>query len=193
MKKEKQLSEHERISNIEKQLEGIPASSEVATIVDYKLNEFVRLGGISTLGTASVSTPLIQSLPSSALSALIAAILTFSNFLSELDKIREKIQMILDTIQPPDPGTGGMPVPRPVPPTPGTQKMRQALEVIAAAKEAAQKAEPESAKDSLKEAKDLLSHEDVRVEFRKLHQVTSWYDILEELQAAIDYLEGICK
>ena len=28
----------------------------------------------------------------------------------------------------------------------------------------------------------------MRVEFRKLRQVTSWYDILEELQAAIDYL-----
>jgi len=193
MKKEKQLSEHERIRNIEEQLKDIPASPDVAAIVDYKINEFVRLGGIASLDTALISTPLIQSLPSSALSALIAAILTFKNFLSELDKIREKIQTILDTIQPPDPGIHGMPVPQPVPPTPGTQKMRQALEVIAAAKEAAQNAEPESAKDSLKEAKDLLSHEDVRVEFRRLRQVTSWYDILEELQAAIDYLERICK
>ncbi|WAC02197.1 hypothetical protein N7U66_20970 [Lacinutrix neustonica] len=51
----------------------------------------------------------------------------------------------------------------------------------------------ESAKDSLKEAKDLLKHESVRVEFRRIRQITTWYDILEEVQAVIDYLEKICK
>ena len=189
-----QKSEHERICDLEEQMaainaKGFPGISEVASLVNYKLAEFVRLEGARTLG----STPLLPFLPPLDLSTLFATITTFAKYLTESDRVKAKVQAILDTIQPPDPGDLDLPVPPPVPPTPGTQKMRQALEVIEAAKQAAENLEPESARDSLKEAKDLMKDPDVRREFRRLRAARSWYDILEELQAMIDYLDGVSK
>jgi hypothetical protein len=96
-------------------------------------------------------------------------------------------------LQPPDPGELDMPVPPPTPPTPATTRLRQILAVLRAAKTAAENLEPESARDSLREAKDIMRHETVRQVFRDLKAGRSWYDILEELQDAIDYLDNVSR
>lgn len=188
MKKEESLLEKERLDRVEKRLESAVSTYETAALFDYKLSEFIRLGTFNLFKNPPQVSPVIPH----AMSSVFSAVITYLNFLSEMDKIKNKIQAVLNTLQPPMPGPG-LPIPPPVPPTPGTRKMRQVLEVITAAKDMAGNAEPKLAKDSLKEAKELLKDESVKNEFRQIRQVNSWYDILEELQAVMDYLENICK
>jgi hypothetical protein len=166
-----------------------PGDLRAAAIAHYKIAEFARLEAPALIGGAG--GPMYSS--PGLVSGLLAAINSFSELLDEFDEIKDKIQRVLDVLQPPDPGELDMPVPPPTPPTPATTRLRQILAVLRAAKTAAENLEPESARDSLREAKDIMRHETVRQVFRDLKAGRSWYDILEELQDAIDYLDNVSR
>ena len=200
MSKSKTKSDRKRLKRLEKRLSSLeenphPGQLETAALVDYKLSEFVRLGGILSMPSmpnqmAAWLPPVASPVASSVVFAVIA---TFSDLLKEIDRIKGKIQAALDTLQPFNPGSPTEPITPPPPPTPGTQKMREAMRKLGEAKAAAENLEPETAREKLKQAKDLMKHRDVRTEFRRIRQARSWYDILEELQRSIDYLDGILK
>ncbi|WAC02196.1 hypothetical protein N7U66_20965 [Lacinutrix neustonica] len=137
MKKEGSLSEKERLELVEERLESAVSTYETAVLFDYKLSEFIRLSGFKDFQNPPILSPKIPY----ALPGVFSAVITYLNFITEMDKIKTKIQNVLNVLQPPMPGPG-LPIPPPVPPTPGTRKMRQVIEVITAAKTAADNAEP---------------------------------------------------
>jgi len=161
-----------------------------AAIAHYKIAEFARLELPSLIARASPSRFYDVPVPPH----LFAAIASFLNFIAEIETIRDKkIQAFLDVLQPPDPGEGGMPVVPPVGPTEASQKLREVLRLLAAAKAAAENLDPETARAKLKEAKDLMREKAVRQAFRDKQSGSSWYDILVELQHAIDFLNRVLK
>lgn len=167
--------------------------NRAAVIADYKIAQFSRLQLPALMASPAMAGGLTPFIPIDWLLDLLKSIRTYADWVKECDKIKAKIQKALDTLQPPPQDHPlGLVVP-PVPPTPGTTRLRQILEVIDAAKTAAGNMEPNSARDSLKEAKDMMHHNSVKAEFRRLNDVDGWYDILEELQDAIDYLERVSR
>lgn len=179
--------------NVEDTSALIAGDNRAAMIADYKISQFSRLQLPGLIASPAMAGCLTPHIPFDWLLDLLKSIRTYADWVKECDKIKAKIQKALDILQPPDAGEPGMPVVPPVPPTPGTTRLRQILEVIDAAKTAAGSMEPDSARDSLKEAKDMMHHDSVKAEFRRLNDVDGWYDILEELQDAIDYLERVAR
>lgn len=187
-----------RVANIEKTDHAI-AEAYAAAIADYKINEFVRLDLPGLMPIAAAGPFLAPGGPPAPQGApanwweILKAIENWVDWEKEVDKIKGKIQNILDALQPP-PGNGnGEVVIPPKPPTPGTTRLRQILEVLEAVKEAAENLEPDSARDNLKEAKGMMHDEAVKAEFLKLKAGKSWYDILKEMQDAIKFLDCVAK
>lgn len=159
--------------------------SRAAAISDYKIAEFARLDlpGLMFPGPGGGAAP-----PLDWWIELMKGIHSYSDWVKEYDKIKAKIERAVKVVIPPAEEPGGVILP-PQRLRPGQNKLRQVLEVLKAAKEAADNLEPESARDSLREAKGLMLDEDVRAEFRRITAGRVWYDILEEMQDAIDYLD----
>lgn len=169
--------------------------ARAAVIADYKIAQFARLQLPGLVASPAMSGCLIPTFPvlPDWLLDLPKSVRTYADWVKECDKIKTKIQKALDTLQPPPSNGLDLPVVPPVPPTPGTTRMRRILEIIDAAKTDAGNMKPDAARDKLKEAKSIMHHDSVKAEFRRLNDAEGWYDILEELQDAIDYLERVSK
>lgn len=165
-------------------------AGQAAAISDFKIAQFARLDLPGLMRPAPAGGA--AALPLDWWLDLMKRIRSYADWSKECDRIRDKISSVLKVLNPPMPGPG-MPIPPPPRPTPGKTKLSQVLEVLKAAKEAADNLEPGSARDSLREAKGMIDDEDVKVEFRNLTAGRLWYDILEELQDAIDYLDRVTK
>ena len=169
------------------------SEARMAAIADLQISQFARFE-LPALSAAGLAGPVIG-MPLQPLDwwlKLQGKHGHCTDCIKVLDNIEEAIRGLLDRLQPPMPGPG-MPIPPPVPPTPGTTTLRQILEVLAAAREADRNLEPESARDSLREAKGMLLSEEVRDEFRRLGLGRLWKDLLCKLQDAIDCLDHLTK
>jgi hypothetical protein len=179
----------------EEKQEQVSTDIYTAAIVDYKLKEFVRLDLPGLIGGAGAGPFFAPGAPPAPPGAppnwweILKAIENLVNWKTEINKIKGKIQNILDALAPKPAGGGEVLKPlRPIP-----RQLTDLLQVLDAAREAAENLEPDSARDSLKEAKGMMHDEAVKQVFRDLGAGKSWYDILMEMQQAIGFLDCVAR
>jgi hypothetical protein len=124
---------------------------------------------------------------------LVTAVAQYADYVSESDKVRAKIQSIVDILHPREADEPNGVVPNPTPLTDGERKLNQAKSLIEQAKAALDDLKPEDALAKLREAKAKIKDADVRKDIRDKGLKTSWYDLLEELQAMVEYLEKLTR
>ncbi len=163
------------------------SSVSIASLIDFKLAEFVRLGDFRRF------VPLLSRGDGGG-ETIAAGIDTYSDFSDELEKVQRKIKRLRDLISPPPPPPEDeldMPVMPPVREPPAAGKLDDVKKSLEKAKTDADNLDPDKAIDYLKKAKDQVRDKDIKKEIKDKQLPGSYYDIIKEINDMIRYLQGL--